>query len=190
LPRWFAARVSLDVKCSKIDSFLRGRALLLALPFLTLASAARGDSIWNATTGDWNVSGNWSPSGVPGTFTDVRIGTTSTNFTANITSANASSGWAYIGYASGNVGTVNVLNGWTWTSTLEIDIGLDGNGTINVQSGGKVSGLGVFGRDSSGVGSVIISGIGSRWSGSLTVGDLGTGTLTIQSGGSASTSSG
>ncbi len=30
------------------------------------------DKIWNGTTGNWNVPGNWSPSGVPGTA-DIAI---------------------------------------------------------------------------------------------------------------------
>jgi T5SS/PEP-CTERM-associated repeat protein/autotransporter-associated beta strand protein len=162
----------------------RALVCFVALP-LSLASTAWAQSIWNVTSGDWNTSGNWSPSGIPGSGTSVEIGTTSSNRTANITSANASSSTAYLGFNAGNIGTVIVTNGKTWTDSSELYIGEAGTGMLTIQSGGTVSDTNGIIGDASGTGTVTVTGSGSQWSsiGILHVGGHGTGTLNVQSGG-------
>ncbi len=159
---------------------------VLSLLTLLLASGVWADSIWNASSGDWNTAGNWSPSGVPTSSTTVIVGTTTSNRTATITSADAASYYGYIGYSSGNIGTVNVLNGRNWI-TGNLAVGYAGTGTLNISGGAMVVvyNSGYIGSNTGGNGNVTVTGAGSQLvnDSELSVGQSGTGKLTIADGG-------
>ena len=163
------------------------RALLtasaLALHLLT-AVPSLAQSVWNVTSGDWNTPGNWNPSGVPNAGTQVYIGTTASLRTALISSADAVSLFASIGVNAGNVGTVQVLNGRTWTTEF-LYVGRFGTGELNIEGGGQViSGTGLVGFDIGGTGTVTVTGTDSLWETTgLSVGDFGTGQMTVSDGG-------
>jgi len=98
-------------------------------------------------------------------------------------------GWAYLGYSSGETGTVTVIGG-TWTNSSSLYVGRDGDGELTIAAGGLVSnthgslgGLPVVGSTSTGTATV--TGSGSTWTNScgLCVGVAGAGTLTIEAGG-------
>jgi T5SS/PEP-CTERM-associated repeat protein/autotransporter-associated beta strand protein len=182
LPRCGASRVSPGMKVFSPIPFF-------ATFLLTFAPATWGQLVWNGPNGgDWNTVVNWSPNGIPDTGTEVRIGTTTSNRTAAITSADARSATAYIGYTAGTLGTVNVLNGWTWTGRGELYVGSGGTGTLNLQSGVVINTNGIIGDQSSATGTVTVSGASSQWNstGVLHVGAQGNGTLNVQSGGKVS----
>ena len=67
-----------------------------------------------------------------------------------------------------------------WTSTEQLFVGYEGQGTLAVTAGGQVtSGTGHLGFTNAGAGTVRVSGAGSRWTNteSLYVGVAGTGDL-------------
>ena len=46
---------------------------VLAVCLLVAANASATTRTWNKTTGNWNVSGNWTPSGIPTSSDEVKI---------------------------------------------------------------------------------------------------------------------
>lgn len=164
------------------------KILILAPQWLFLLvgfnCSASSLSTWNGGSGDWNTAGNWSPTGVPGSSTDVRI----YSGTAQITSGTALSSTAELS----STGAVTVSGtGTLWTNSSYLYVGLNGNGTLDIQNGGVVStgsgyiGSGYIGRGTGSTGLVTVSGTGSQWTNStpLYVGFSGNGTLNIQNGG-------
>ena len=101
---------------------------------------------------------------------------------------------SYIGVAAGSTGTITVDGLGSRLSSVEaLNVGLTGNGTLNIASGGIVSnGFGYVGYETAGIGSVTVSGLGSQWNNSneLTVGRSGSGKLDIASGGAVSNTNG
>jgi T5SS/PEP-CTERM-associated repeat protein len=102
----------------------------------------------------------------------------------------------YLGYKAGSSGTAFVVGeGSEWNNSWSLYVGHSGEGTLNITDGGVVSNrMGHIGGapahgnpylESSGVGTVTVTGEGSRWnnSSSLAVGQYGEGTLNIESGG-------
>ena len=97
----------------------------------------------------------------------------------------------YVGYGTGLQGTMNVSTGATWSS-VNLNLGYNGAGTLNISSGGKVtSASGTFGVFSynHAKGTAHIDGDQSAWtiSGPLNV---GTGSLSITHGGTVSNTAG
>ncbi len=137
----------------------------------------------NLNSGSWHTTPNWSL-GMPVTGQQVRI---SGNLTTTISTDNAGSGLAYIGYDAGQTGTVNVLNAKTWTLNDFFYVGFNGNGTLNVEAGGRVANdnIGYIGRNSGSTGVATVTGTDSRWDNSthLSVGHDGNGTLNVEAGG-------
>ena len=71
---------------------------------------------------------------------------------------------AIIGWQSGASGTVNVTSGGTWTNVQGLDVGLAGNGTLNISGGSVVtSGRGSVAASTGSVGDVNIDGTNSAW---------------------------
>ena len=130
-----------------------------------------------------------------------------------------SSGQLYIGTNPGSDGTLNILNGGvvtngggvliaddinttgtvtvsgpgsTWDSVrpLSFQIGVRGNGTMQIDNGGVVrTGQGLIGREVGSVGHVTVTGPGSTWTpdNNIYVGFEGTGTLDVLDGATVST---
>ncbi len=148
---------------------------------------------FNTGSGSWHDDSLWSPAGAP-TWHETRIGGSTARianiFAGNVTNSNPAS----IGYAAGETGTVNVLNGRTWEITNFLYVGNEGSGTLNVQAGStlKNSSNGYIGHATGSTGVVTVTGAGSQWqaSSSLYVGNQGAGTLTIADGGKVTPNSG
>jgi fibronectin-binding autotransporter adhesin len=105
----------------------------------------------------------------------------------------------YIGASGGSQGIVTVSgadadgNASTWTNSAELIVGNTGNGTLNITDGGKVlSDTAYVGRDTDGLGQVLVSGAGSAWdnSGRINIGSFGTGSLRIENGATVSSNDG
>jgi T5SS/PEP-CTERM-associated repeat protein len=101
-----------------------------------------------------------------------------------------SSSVGVVGALAGSQGTVTVTGaGSLWFTSSAFVVGALGSGTLTIENGGNViSGISTIGRltgaQGPGVGTVTVTGAGSRWdTGGLTVGDQGIGTLTISDGG-------
>jgi T5SS/PEP-CTERM-associated repeat protein len=96
---------------------------------------------------------------------------------------------SHIGYDSDSVGTVTVTGeGSEWNNSETLYVGNEGEGTLNIESGGVVSNTsGYVGYLSDSVGTVTVTGEGSEWNNSefLVVGQRGNGTLNITDGGVA-----
>ena len=90
----------------------------------------------------------------------VRHGSTITN-----------SGPATIGASSSNAGTATVTgSGSQWNNSGELLVGLSGNGTLNVQTGGKVTNTTAYvGANFGSTGQVTVTGADSKW---IMTGDL------------------
>lgn len=95
---------------------------------------------------------------------------------------------AFVGrFASGN-GAVRVTgSGSQWNNSISLFIGDSGNGTLNIESGGRVNVTqdGFLGYLENSNGLATVSGAGSQWNmqGGLVVGRAGSGTLIIEDGG-------
>lgn len=92
-----------------------------------------------------------------------------------------------VGGSTGGTGTATVSGtGSQWNSSDATIVGNYGGGTLNIQNGGKVSNtnIGFIGYQTTGVGTVTVSGTGSQWVNGTTtrVGLYGNGTLNVQSG--------
>lgn len=103
-------------------------------------------------------------------------------------------GFGLVGLNSTGNGTVLVTGaGSSWTSTGRLEVGTSGEGTLTIADGAVVrANLASFAAGSSLVGfgvnsrgTVLVTGMGSRWenAASPTIGNLGTGILTISAGG-------
>ncbi len=101
---------------------------------------------------------------------------------------------AALGYALSTArGTANVSGvGSVWNNSGQLDVGYYGNGILNITGGGTVDDGGcvncsasVVGYQTSGQGSVLVSGSGSTWNnnGVVNIGYQGNGALTISNGG-------
>jgi T5SS/PEP-CTERM-associated repeat protein len=100
---------------------------------------------------------------------------------------------ALIGNTTNGVGTVVVQGGGSsWTSTDEVNIGLEGRGSLRIEDGADVVGtyFSALGRAVTGVGEAVVTGSGSTWTTTVLVGELGEGHLTIEDGGKVFTRGG
>jgi len=112
------------------------------------------------------------------------------NGTLNITDGGAvsNSNTGYIGHNSDGTGVVTVDgSSSTWTNSKGLNVGMWGNGTLNITGGGAVSNewSGSIGYGSGSTSEVTVDGSGSTWTNSsnLDVGHDGNGTLNITGGG-------
>lgn len=133
-------------------------AFIAALTSLSAGSASA--QTWNgATSNDWTVSANWSPTTVPTSSTSVQI---VSGGTAVLGVNGAASGATSSLFLSGTSVSLTIENGSTLTST--------GAAFVEFAAGSAT---------------VTVTGAGSQWitSGLLNIGDRGPGTLNIQNGG-------
>jgi len=105
-----------------------------------------------------------------------------------------------IGNSTGSTGVVNVSGtGSTWNSSVWIDVGYSGTGTLNITGGGEV-GIGnggcYIGSAAGSTGLVTVSSAGSKLTltdptfGVVEVGSVGNGTLNVTGGGAVSSAIG
>lgn len=84
-------------------------------------------------------------------------------------------------------------NASIWAIGADLMVGYSGAGTLNIADGGKViSGSGIIGIDTGGIGQVLVTGAGSSWEtpGRITAGLFGDGFLTIEDGATVSSQDG
>ncbi len=187
---------------------------MLALA-LGAAGPARAQTAWTGTTStDWFIAGNWS-AGVPTGGVNTTIDTNTPNATV-VGAAGAQANTLYVGFSSGNTGTLTIQNGGTlangfgnvgfnnsstgsvtvdgtgssWSSgAITLGAAAGATGTVTVTNGGAVSSTSTeVGNQSSTSNSVTVDGIGSTWTNSdyFMVGGIGRGALTIRNGGAVS----
>ncbi|WP_054156591.1 autotransporter domain-containing protein [Rhizobium sp. AAP43] len=85
--------------------------------------------------------------------------------------------------------TVDATNPQPWAASDELEVGVNGTGTLTIENGGTASnGNAYIGSSSTSIGTVTVTGTGSSWTTYpfLVIGDEGTGTLNIENGGFAS----
>lgn len=178
-------------------------AALLAL-FATSALHAETYT-WEAETGNWDELANWGgavptisgtvfinnsgttllPTGVSGTYGQLRIGTDSGD-SGTITISGGSlwgtnvGHFAYLGYAGGSSGSAAISSG-TWTA-YGISVGVAGTGTLSIEGGSISSTYGYIGAQSGGNSLATISSGTWAMSDYLSVGSLGTGSLEVNGG--------
>jgi len=171
--------------------------------------------LWNVANGDWSVSGNWSPTGVPGASNSVRV---NNGGFLNITSAQAStdlrpgqsgtldnqvfisstgslttSSSSIVAGAANSLGTVTI-DGGQWTSTagtLTLGAGSGSTGTIHVQNGGQLTYPTISLSNAGGTGNLTVGVVGSGTvsaTSSITVGNGGNGDLEVGANGTVTNS--
>jgi len=176
------------------------RSLFLATAIVTIIVAIVGQqpvSAQSVTGSGVNPSSIVSPNWSVGS--DLQVGTASGG-TLNITGGGTvTNDTGFIGNGAAEQGTVTVSgrdasgNASTWTNNNDLVVGQDGNGTLAIQNGGKVSNVDAYigaGTGSQGLVTVSgrdINGNASTWTstGQALIGDSGTGTLSILDGGVA-----
>lgn len=152
------------------------------------------DGVHAGLTGTLSVNGGATPTlflqngaTLTAGLTSLTIGNTQSgalNISGGSTLTN--SGRSYIGLESMASGTATISGANTqWVITNELDVGVSGTGTLNIQNGGKVtSDDSYLGFLENAHGTAMISGANSQWTlNNLDVGYFGTGTLNIQDGG-------
>ncbi|MBV6390424.1 MAG: hypothetical protein JNIBNLAF_02115 [Nitrosomonas europaea] len=110
-------------------------------------------------------------------------------FIGNIEGVNPQRGHGYIGLNAGSTGVATITGANSlWQNQNRIYVGFNGQGTLNIADGGKVSGAGnTIGHNAGSTGIVTVTGAGSLWQTSgVNVGNSGQGTLAIQNGGKVS----
>ena len=139
-------------------------------------------STW-VSTGGLIVGGNINnSSGGNGTLTISNGGTVT------------SPGGGAVGYSVDSTGKATVTGaGSSWTSPGALFVGFDGNGTLNISAGGKVSGDDLLvGTNAGSAGAITVDGAGSALAMAINavIGNVGTGSLAIIHGGTVSNQSG
>ncbi|MCC2610996.1 autotransporter domain-containing protein [Neorhizobium petrolearium] len=119
---------------------------------------------------------------------DLNIGNSGTGRLSVEDGGSVVTGWgSFVGYGVGAVGTAAVSGaGSSWSSALNLSVGVFGNGELAVTNGGRISSYGGFIGDFAGSsGAITISGIGSSWNDAadVTIGNNGAGTLSVEDGG-------
>jgi T5SS/PEP-CTERM-associated repeat protein/autotransporter-associated beta strand protein len=171
---------------------------------------------WNGGNGSWFVSTNWlnnvMPTGsdtvfinsgnpqvmAPGAVAaEVRVGNILGGRLTIGSGGTLTDTDGLVGVFAAGIATVSG-SGSTWTNNGVMRVGIRNEGTLSIAAGGAVTsnggGIGDFSLSSdTGIGTVTISGNGSKWnnSGALSVGvNGGRGTLTVDNGGMISSNGG
>jgi T5SS/PEP-CTERM-associated repeat protein len=176
-PRSSPTRISLPFMLR-----IKSRVVILGLLFFALTRVAFAQTIWNTQSGDWFQTANWSD-GVPDSATDTQV---NNGGTPQVAAAGASTNNLYLGFDAGDSGNLLVSGSGTLQAANLLAVGYTGTGTMTAINGATVSDLdgGVGGVPESN-GTVLIDGVGSTWTNSVSlgVGGFGNGTLTISNGG-------
>ena len=170
-----------------------GLGVLVLFCTLCLASPAAGATkTWIGGTGQWNTSGNWSPSGQPKAGDDVLLTQTDattrtvTYYTTNPTAVLNS---LKIDATGTGTMTLNMPNSHALNVTTEY-VGYDGKGIVT-QSAGTVKASTLYlGYNAGGDGTYTSTGGTLSSSGNQYIGYAGAGALNIQNGVKASDSAG
>ncbi len=146
-----------------------------------VATGSSGNATVTGDESQWDIDGTLTVGGSGSATLYIDDGGVVNNLTSSTN----------IGSADGE-GSVTVNGGGSqWNSGNSMFIGYGGNGTLNIEDGGVVTGdaNAVLGFTSDGVGVVNIIGTGSRWNiedSGTSLGAGGDGTLTVEDGGVAS----
>lgn len=189
-------------------------ALVASLGAVAVApsTAAAGQANWISTvSNDWFTAGNWDTNAVPGSSDTAIIdtstvpawifsgmGTASSVWVGNNNSGSLQvldfgtldiGGSLDIGSNAGSTGSVQVSQAGSWIHAADINVGIDGQGEMDVSSGASVtSGDSQIGSFVDGNGRVTVTGALWTVNGIVSVGVAGTGVLDIESGGEVSVS--
>ena len=111
-------------------------------------------------------------------------------FIGNIGGVNPQRGYGYIGLNAGSTGVATITGANSlWQNQNHIYVGFNGQGTLNIADGGKItSAQSQLGHNVGSTGIAIVTGTDSLWQNSslLNVGNFGQGTLIVQDGGKVS----
>ncbi|RBP35926.1 autotransporter-associated beta strand protein/T5SS/PEP-CTERM-associated repeat protein [Roseimicrobium gellanilyticum] len=165
------------------------RAVWLVLIFLTPAVFLNAQVTWNAGTGNWFTSSNWTPGVVPTSAIDASI---NNGGTAQILTTGGQVKLLTLGANAGQSGTLQVQGGALTASSFML-VGDFGSGTVTVSSGGTLStGITGIGNNAGSNGLVTVTGANSRWTFSSQgdVGSSGHGELHVLEGGTVSSGNG
>ena len=147
---------------------------------------------WLGTNGDYNISGNWSPTGVPGSSDDAIIAAgavTDALYVVLGTSLTATGSLTLTGSTTTLTGSEGVNVGNSGAGSLLISNGAVFSNTGYNSAGGSSGIYATIGSNAGSVGEVLVTGAGSQWnssSNSLVVGNTGNGTLVVASSGEVS----
>lgn len=104
------------------------------------------DSFWQVGAGNWNTGSNWTQGAAPTADPFEEVGVINNGGIATLNSAAPDAAGLRLGDAAGESGTLQVLSGGsinfvesTGAPDGTANIGLDGTGVLEVQSGGSVS---------------------------------------------------
>ena len=122
--------------------------LCTLLVLIVAANASAATKTWNKTTGNWNVSGNWTPSGIPTSSDEVKIN----NSSGKPTIPSGYTAVCYRGYVyNATTPTLTIASGGTLNISAQfVKVGFgstantqDGvciqNGNVNLTSGADLT---------------------------------------------------
>ncbi|MCX5653957.1 MAG: hypothetical protein NTY65_04820, partial [Planctomycetota bacterium] len=160
-------------------------ALAFLAALLCLAPAATAaDKYWTDGTGQWDTSGNWTPSGQPlaGDFVNLTQSDTTDRTVTYYNTLNPSDVLTSLTIDATGAMTLNMPNSHDLSVTTEY-VGYSGKGAVTQSAGTNSAATLYLGYNAAGNGSYTITG-GTLSSSSVRyIGYSGTGTLNIQNGG-------
>ncbi len=205
---------------NRVRALVSSTALVAVSTLFAPAMPAQAQTNWTAAamSNDWFTAGNWDngvptaghsatldtvtpfPTVIGGLGASAQIVLVGNQGTGQLTiqdGGELSSSVGVVGALAGSHGTVTVTGaGSLWFTSSAFVVGAFGSGTLTIENGGRVSsGTGMIGNrtgpQGTGVGTVTVTGFGSRWdTGGLTVGNEGIGTLTVADRGAVSSAGG
>jgi len=138
---------------------------------LGVNNGSSGTALLTGSGSRWNVSGDFNVglySGSSGTLT--------------ITDGAAlSSGRGYVGNDTGSVGRAVISNGGSWTTTGRLFVGADGDGTVVLTSGGRITAPEVVITNSAGTTGILAIGA-EEGSAAASAGDVDASLITFRAG--------
>lgn len=154
-------------------------AIVLFIGSLTVGPLSAQTSSFINSNGDWTVSANWNPTGVPDSgdtavVTNGRI--------ANISSSISQSPTMIRIGNNVDGGTLNISAGGISANNLQVASANGSNGTVNLSGGSLTlfnSVLITSNNISPNLGSLNLSGGTFSWGNNMTIGSAGTGNLSI-----------
>lgn len=169
------------------NAFRRRTWLVIAI--LAVPVFAEAQVTWNAGTGSWFTSSNWTPGIVPTSGINATI---NNGGTAQVLTTGGQVRVLTLGTAAGQTGTLQVQGGALTTSSSLL-VGDFGTGTVTVSNGGTLtSGITGIANNAGSTGTLTVTGANSRWTFSSQgdVGSSGHGELYVLEGGTVSSGNG
>jgi len=110
--------------------------ILICLASLICVAVLNGETLWNATSGDWDTDALWNPQVEPTALDIVKI---YNGGTCTVSQVGEVAYELYLGYGNNNTGTLHVVSGSLDVDDEDIWVGYSGGTGHLIQDGGTIN---------------------------------------------------